>query len=84
MADLLSKEEKNISELAEPICRNSSEVTSAEYHDYRLDGVIYRVWSAFEDKTTAENSLSELMLRELESGTEEETETVNELPFMSL
>lgn len=42
--------------------------TAAEYTDHYINGVTYRVWSAFEGKTNAADSLSGLMLRKLESG----------------
>ena len=38
------------------------------YQDNYIDGVTYRVWSAFEGQTDAEQSLENLMLRKLESG----------------
>jgi hypothetical protein len=40
---------------------------TAKYTDYYIDGVTYRVWSAFEGETSAEDSLTNLMLRKMES-----------------
>ena len=42
----------------------------AQYHDHYLNGVTYRVWSVFEGQTSAAKSLSNLMLRRLETGDE--------------
>lgn len=56
--------------LDKPLCIDNADVQSVEYTDHHIDGVTYRVWSAFEGKTDAKESLSELMLRRLESGEE--------------
>ena len=53
-------------------CQNQGD---AQYHDYYLNGVTYRVWSVFEGQTSAAKSLSNLMLRRLETGDEIETVT---------
>lgn len=55
-------------DLDKPLCKNDPKVQSAEYTDHYINGVTYRVWSAFEGKTNAADSLSGLMLRKLESG----------------
>lgn len=49
------------------LCPNQSD---AQYHDHYLNGVTYRVWSVFEGRTSAAKSLSNLMLRRLETGDE--------------
>lgn len=54
--------------LDKPLYKDNSEVQSAEYTDHYIDGVTYRVWSAFEGKTDPTESLGVLMLRKLESG----------------
>ena len=33
--------------LDKPLCKDNSEVQSAEYTDHYIDGVTYRVWSGF-------------------------------------
>ncbi|MBE6857750.1 MAG: hypothetical protein E7500_10130 [Ruminococcus sp.] len=48
-------------------CQNQGD---AQYHDHYLNGVTYRVWSVFEGQTNAAKSLSNLMLRRLETGEE--------------
>ena len=48
-------------------CQNQGD---AQYHDHYLNGVTYRVWSVFEGQTSAAKSLSDLMLRRLETGDE--------------
>ena len=48
-------------------CQNQGD---AQYHDHYLNGVTYRVWSVFEEQTDAAKSLSNLMLRRLETGDE--------------
>ena len=48
-------------------CQNQGD---AQYHDHYLNGVTYRVWSVFEGQTSAAKSLSNLMLRRLETGDE--------------
>ena len=53
-------------------CQNQGD---AQYHDYYLNGVTYRVWSVFEGQTSAAKSLSDLMLRRLEMGDEVGTVT---------
>lgn len=54
--------------LDKPLCQDNPGVQSAEYTDHYINGVTYRVWSAFEGKTNAADSLSGLMMRRLESG----------------
>ena len=51
-------------------CQNQTDLQGFEYHDHYLNGVTYRVWSVFEGQTNAAKSLSDLMLRKLESGQE--------------
>ncbi len=53
-------------------CQNQGD---AQYHDHYLNGVTYRVWSVFEGQTSAAKSLSDLMLRRLETGDEVGTVT---------
>ena len=53
-------------------CQNQGD---AQYHDHYLNGITYRVWSVFEEQTDAAKSLSNLMLRRLETGDEVGTVT---------
>jgi len=59
---------KNKYKLSKALCQNNSDIRCAEYTDHYIDGVTYRVWSAFEGNTNAAESLENLMLRRLESG----------------
>ena len=54
------------------LCQNQGD---AQYHDHYLNGIAYRVWSVFEGQTSASKSLSNLMLRKLETGDEVGTVT---------
>ncbi len=49
------------------LCQNQGDV---QYRDHFINGVTYRVWSVFEGQTNAAKSLSNLMMRKLESGEE--------------
>ena len=51
-------------------CSEDPEVQSVLHHDCTVDGVTYRVWSAFLGRKKAEDSLGALMLRQLERGDE--------------
>ena len=51
-------------------CSEDPEVQSVTHHDCTVDGVTYRVWSAFLGRKKAEDSLGALMLRQLERGYE--------------
>ncbi len=63
--------EKNKEIIVHPLCMNDPDVVAMEHNDTVINGVTYRVWSAFEEKKEIEESLSELMLRQLESEEEE-------------
>lgn len=54
--------------LSKPLCQENPDVQCAEYTDHYINGVTYRVWSAFEGRTDAAESFENLMLRRLESG----------------
>ena len=54
--------------LSKPLCQDNPDVQCTEYTDHYINGVTYRVWSAFEGRTDAAESLENLMLRRLESG----------------
>ena len=56
--------------LEKPHCSENPEVQSVLHHDCTVDGVTYRVWSAFLGRKRAEESLGELMLRQPERGDE--------------
>lgn len=53
--------------LSKPQCQDNPDVQHTECTDHYIDGVTYRVWSAFEGRTDAAESLENLMLRRLES-----------------
>ena len=58
--------------LDEPLCQYSPDVEKIKCNEIEKDGVIYRVWSTYENKTDVVNSLENLMLNRLE--TEEEND----------
>ncbi len=64
------KEKEKVNGLEKPLCQKDTAVAVGGYQDNLIDGVIYRVWSAFEGETDAEQSLQNLMLRKLESSDE--------------
>ncbi len=61
---------KAAEDLEKAQCSDNSNVQYSEFHDCTIDGVTYRVWSAFLGKTEASDNLANLMLRSLESGEE--------------
>lgn len=63
--------------LSKALCQDNSDIQRTEYTDHYINGVTYRVWSAFEGRTDAAESLENLMLRKLESG-EKVDEVVDE------
>ena len=56
--------------LDEPLCQSAPDVEKIKCNEIEKDGVIYRVWSTYENKTDVVKSLENLMLNRLE--TEEE------------
>lgn len=46
----------------------TEKIQNSDYTDHYINGVTYRVWSTFEGMTKADENLSRLMLRKLESG----------------
>lgn len=58
----------NKTNLSKPICVDDEKVQSLGYTDHYINGVTYRVWSAFEGTEDVRKSLENLMLRRLESG----------------
>lgn len=72
---------KNAKGLKTPLCENMPDVVKIKCTDREIDGVTYRVWSAFKDEVNAVDNLENLMLnrlekRESESQEEEETLTL--------
>ena len=70
---------KNAKGLKTPLCENMSDVVKIKCTDREIDGVTYRVWSAFKDEVNAVDSLENLMLNRLEkseSESQEEEETL--------
>ena len=64
--------------LDDPLCQYSPDVEKIKCNEIEKDGVIYRVWSTYENKTDVVKSLQNLMLNKLES--EEESSTESEEP----
>lgn len=60
--------------LKTPLCEDMPDVVKIKCMDREIDGVTYRVWSAFTDKINAPTSLENLMLNRLESEENEEQE----------
>lgn len=70
---------RNAKGLKTPLCENMPDVVKIKCTDREIDGVTYRVWSAFKDKVNAVDSLENLMLNRLEkreSESQEEEETL--------
>ena len=61
--------------LTEPMCQDNPDVEKIKCKDVEIDGVIYRVWSSFENKVDAVKSFENLMLNKLESVEESGTES---------
>ena len=62
----MSKDVRESSKLEKAHCSEDPEVQSKEHHDSTVDGVTYRVWSAFLGRKKAVETLGALMLRQLE------------------
>ena len=74
---------KNVEGLSEPICWDAPDVEKIKCTDIEKDGVIYRVWTTYENKTDVVKSLENLMINGLESEEEnspkpEKTEEIEE------
>ena len=70
---------KNAKGLKTPLCENMPDVVKIKCTDREIDGVTYRVWSAFKDEVNAVDSPENLMLNRLEkseSESQEEEETL--------
>lgn len=78
--------------LADPMCQDNPDVEKIKCKDVEIDGVVYRVWSSFENKVDPVKSLENLMLNKLEVEGEndpeleksEETEEDQEQDFPAL
>ena len=55
-----------LTELEKVRCSDDPEVKKIEHHDHAVGKVTYRVWSAFLGRTSVDDSLGALMLRQLE------------------
>ena len=64
------KVKEKVNGLELPLCQKDAAVAVGGYQDNFINGVTYRVWSVFEGQTSAAKSLSNLMLRRLETGDE--------------
>lgn len=74
---------KKVNGLDRPICEKMPEVKKIKFTDREIDGVNYRVWSAFTDEINAADSLENLMLGRLESDEDEEQEE-QEFPTLKM
>ncbi len=74
---------KKVNGLDRPICEKMPEVKKIKFTDREIDGVNYRVWSAFTDEINAADSLENLMLNRLESDEDEEQEE-QEFPTLKM
>ncbi len=54
--------------LKDPLFIGDPEVGSAEFHDIKLDGITYRVWSVFANEGEPSDRLADLMQSSVESG----------------
>ena len=70
---------KKVNGLDRPICEKMPEVKKIKFTDREIDGVNYRVWSAFTDEINAADSLENLMLNRLESDEDEKQDEQEEL-----
>ncbi len=75
------KADEKVNGLEKPLCQKDFDVEVGGYQDNFIDGVTYRVWSAFEGGTNMEQSLENLMLRKLETG-EDMGEVIDEYEEM--
>ena len=55
-----------LTELEKVRCSDDPEVKKIEHHDHTVGKVTYRVWSAFLGRTSVDEALGALMLRQLE------------------
>ena len=69
---------KRVNGLDRPMCESMPEVKKIKFTDREIDGVNYRVWSAFTDEINAADSLENLMLNRLESDESEEQDEQEE------
>ena len=60
--------------LNDPMCQDNPDAEKIKCTDVEIDGVIYRVWSSFENKVDVAKSLENLMLNKLESEEENSVE----------
>lgn len=65
---------RNAKGLKTPLCENMPDVVKIKCTDREIDGVTYRVWSAFKNEVSAAAKLENLMLNRLESNESEEQE----------
>lgn len=75
----MSKDVRESEELEKAHCSEDPEVQSFEHHDCTVDGVTYRVWSAFLGRKKAMESLGVLTLRQLEGKDEPAAEVVRRI-----
>ena len=75
--------------LVDPLCQDTPDVEKIKCNEIEKDGVIYRMWPTYENKTDVVKSLENLMLNRLETEEEndpepEKTEETQEQDFPTL
>ena len=78
MRKIIGYKFKKVNGLDRPMCESMPEVKKIKFTDREIDGVNYRVWSAFTDEINAADSLENLMLNRLESDEDEEQDEQEE------
>lgn len=78
MRKIIGYKFKKVNGLDRPMCESMPEVKKIKFTDREIDGVNYRVWSAFTDEINASASLENLMLNRLESDEDEEQDEQEE------
>lgn len=78
MKKIIGYKLKRVNGLDRPMCESMPEVKKIKFTDREIDGVNYRVWSAFTDDINATDSLENLMLGRLESDEDEEQDEQEE------
>ena len=71
MAKIIRYNCRKANGLSEPICDSSHGIQKIKCTDREISGVIYRVWSAFQNKIKISHCLENLMLSSLEKEEEQ-------------
>lgn len=70
--------------LVKPLCQEKENVVKIKCTDKEIDGVNYRVWSAFQNEVNGEKSLENLMVNRLESDESESENEEQEFPTLKM